>query len=57
MLIIVDLMVLKLLLLGFYFDLEENGYFCKLFLNSVMIDYLVLILLSRVMKVFLVVVC
>lgn len=53
MLAIADLMAAKSPPLSPHLDLEENGYSCKLSLNSVTIDHPALTSSSRAMKVLL----
>lgn len=53
MLAIADLMAAKSPPLSPHLDLEENGYSCKLSLNSVAIDHPALTSSSRAMKVLL----
>lgn len=57
MLTIADLMAAKSPPLRPHLDVEENGYSCKLSLNSVMIDHPALISSSRAMKVLLAAAC
>jgi len=57
MLTIADLMAAKSPPLSPHLDLEENGYFCKLFLNSSRIGHPGLISSSRAMKVLLAAAC